>query len=498
MNQKGFTLIELLIVISIISFLASTFFPTMNEARAKAEDVRRIASLKNVQTEIANQTNIGQLSYATIFSTGGVAEKVQMLISQTGVAPSDVDLKADVDTYAVVFPLQKGGFWCVDSEGVSKYVTAHITATSGPYSCAQAVNPVVGPGAIDQTWTIGTPNGPIYRGALQSDGKVLLSGNFTLYNGVPSAGFVRLNSDGTVDTTFTTNAANIIDSIPAIEAIAIQEDGKVLVGGPTSSLKRLNTDGTLDYDFEDLDIYDIALQSDGTIITARATAGVGRYDPVTGVRSDYDNFSPGGFVVKQVAVLPSDAIVATGSFNKYQQSSVNNVVWMDATGGYVFGGSGFDVDTINDIFVDTANSVLYMIGAFTTYNGQSARSIVRTTYDGSPSTDFDSTIGFTTINFASMLGVSPSSDKIVVVGDFSAYENIIAGGIVRLNATGHFDEPSIFEGSIDVGNNVALPVSGFTGIPYVILIQSDGKMVIAGNFSEYKGVSVGKVIRVNP
>lgn len=48
-QQKGFTLIELLVVISIISLLASVVLASLNSARTKARDARRIADLKEIQ-----------------------------------------------------------------------------------------------------------------------------------------------------------------------------------------------------------------------------------------------------------------------------------------------------------------------------------------------------------------------------------------------------------------------------------------------------------------
>jgi len=48
-NKKGFTLIELLVVVSIISLLASVVLASLNTARAKARDARRLQDLKQIQ-----------------------------------------------------------------------------------------------------------------------------------------------------------------------------------------------------------------------------------------------------------------------------------------------------------------------------------------------------------------------------------------------------------------------------------------------------------------
>ena len=50
--QRGFTLIELLVVISIIGLLSSIVLTSVNSARKKARDARRIADVKQIQTAL--------------------------------------------------------------------------------------------------------------------------------------------------------------------------------------------------------------------------------------------------------------------------------------------------------------------------------------------------------------------------------------------------------------------------------------------------------------
>jgi len=53
MNKKGFTLIELLVVIAIIGLLATIVMVSLNSARGKARDSRRLGDMKSIQLALA-------------------------------------------------------------------------------------------------------------------------------------------------------------------------------------------------------------------------------------------------------------------------------------------------------------------------------------------------------------------------------------------------------------------------------------------------------------
>ena len=95
--------------------------------------------------------------------------------------------------------------------------------------------------------------------------------------GVAQNDLARLNTDGSWDATFNVNT----DSYVTPTCIAVQSDGKILVGG--TSLRHLNRDGSPDPDFQDtVLVYErgtprvssMAIQSDGRIVIGGAFTNV--------------------------------------------------------------------------------------------------------------------------------------------------------------------------------------------------------------------------------
>ena len=93
--------------------------------------------------------------------------------------------------------------------------------------------------------------------AVQPDGKILVGGYFTALGGQTRNGIAQFNPDGTLDSTFNPGASRT-DSSGLVYSLVVQADGKILVGGwftavagqPRQYLGRLNTDGTLDSGFD--------------------------------------------------------------------------------------------------------------------------------------------------------------------------------------------------------------------------------------------------------
>src|SRR5882724_469631 len=94
------------------------------------------------------------------------------------------------------------------------------------------------------------------RPAIQSNGKILIGGDFTAVDGINCPGIARLNSNGTLDTTFNASGVTRVNNAP-IRGIVVQSDGKVVIGGRLNvsytsgigPLARLNSNGSVDSTF---------------------------------------------------------------------------------------------------------------------------------------------------------------------------------------------------------------------------------------------------------
>ncbi|MBI4646393.1 MAG: delta-60 repeat domain-containing protein [Bacteroidia bacterium] len=138
------------------------------------------------------------------------------------------------------------------------------------------VNPFAQSGSIDLSFNPGTgTTSTIFTTAIQSDGKIIIGGAFTSYNGTAINRIARLNTDGTLDGTYNPGTG----ASSTVRTTSIQSDGKIIIGGDFASyngtainyIARLNADGTLDGTFNpgtgaDNDVYTTAIQSDGKII----------------------------------------------------------------------------------------------------------------------------------------------------------------------------------------------------------------------------------------
>lgn len=310
---------------------------------------------------------------------------------------------------------------------------------------------------IDYTFNIGTGfDSDVNEIEIQDDGKILVGGNFTSYNGNSVNRIIRLNPDGSVDNTF--NSGTGFNGV--VWVMKIQSDAKILVGGLFtqydgnyySGLIRLNSNGTVDNTFNvgtgfDNAVFDIIIQND----------------------------------VKKYIF---------GSFNSYNGNTHNHIVRLNDDGSVdntFTTGTGFNGTTYSGL-IDTNNKLL-VSGAYYEYSGQTARQIIRLNLDGTIDNSFNSGVGFTRtsgLTFTSV--ILQDSDKYFVVGDFDTYNLTSANGLIRLNSDGSRDN------SFNIGTGLL-----FSGSSYNLgLILANSIHVVVGQFTQYNGYEANDIVYLNP
>lgn len=299
----------------------------------------------------------------------------------------------------------------------------------------------------------------VYAMAVQSDDKIIVGGSFTDINGTTSNRIARLNSDGTLDTTFTTNIGTGFGAT-RVHTIAIQSDGKIIVGGTFSTINgvtsnkiaRLNSDGTPDTTFTTnigtgfgSSVYRVGIQSDDKIVVG------GIFSTLNGVTNNY------------IARLNSDGTPDT--------TFTTNI------------GTGFDNDV--QTLAVLSNDKIVVGGLIENFNGTSIHFFTGLNSDGTLDTTFNTNLGTGFGNFVETIAIQ-SDNKIIVGGSFTTINGVTSNRIARLSSVGIPD--TTFTTSTG---------TGFGGTTRTIAIQSDGKIIVGGSFSTINGVATGSLARLD-
>jgi uncharacterized delta-60 repeat protein len=312
-------------------------------------------------------------------------------------------------------------------------------------------------GSIDNTFNIGSGfNNAVFEIKIQSDGKIVIGGDFTSYSGFSTNRIIRLNTDGSIDNTF--SAGTGFNGV--VWTVEPQLDGKILVGGSFTQYNGNYHPGL------------IRLNSDGSV------------DNTLNVGSGTNNS------IFHILVQDDEKLILFGGFTMYNGETHNRIVRLNNDGSLdttFSAGTGFNGITYDGII--EADGKLVIVGAFFEYNGTRRDQLIRLNSDGS----IDETLvigdGFTRTSGTSFSStVKKYFDKYFIVGDFDTYSGSSANGLIRLNENGSIDE------SFDTGTGLL-----FSGTSFNIgIILSSGIHVVFGQFTQYNGFQVNDVAYLNP
>jgi uncharacterized delta-60 repeat protein len=377
---------------------------------------------------------------------------------------------------------------------------ATLVMTSNTVVTALRGNP-----GLDPNWTpvFTTDNGGVYALLTQPDGKVLVGGLFSDINGRPIQNLARLNADGSVDTNFLTALELGTSDNSAVSALALQPDGKILVGGAFYAVDyesryfvaRLNSDGSLDQTFNtnggpNSSVYGIGVLSDGRIVIG------GQFSQVSGSNySELAILSTNGTVdttfaptnafnssIYSVAIQPGDRIIASGAFTQFGSQPVPYVArvltngMLDST--FNPGGSG------PNAYVETTRVLpdgnLFCVGGFNMYNTTPGPAAMLDS-NGVAQSTFASTAGLNSrvLNF-----VQDQSGGFILSGSFNYFGSIPAQSLARFTSAGTFDP------TFTTTNAANRQI-------YALALQTNGTLFVGGEFSTWSNTFQDRLIALN-
>lgn len=329
-------------------------------------------------------------------------------------------------------------------------------------------------------------NGPIFAIAVQPDGKILIGGAFTTYDGSPAPRIARLNRDGSLDSSF--NPGTGPDA--GVSAIAVQPDGNILIGGIFNkvagvyrrSFARLNSDGSLHSGstrgFQPGDVTSIALTPDDKIIVGGSfNQGVVRL--LSNGTTD-DTFDPGSGAndrVQSVAVQPDGKVILGGNFTTFNEIDQSHITRLNLDGTI---DHTFVTGEVNNRIYDLAiqpDGKVFIGGWFTQVSGQPRPGIARLHPDGTLDNGLSSDGSNGTINKV----ISGTDNKIYIGGSFDF--NYSFNNIARLKANGTLDT------SFSAWTNNTV---------HTLALLEDSKVLIGGEFTAVDGVARQFIARLNP
>jgi len=330
--------------------------------------------------------------------------------------------------------------------------------------------------------------------ARQTDGKIVVAGNFSRVNGAVRNTAVRLYADGGVDPAFDAGAGFFPG--PPTQIIS-QPNGKVVAIGSFTKmdgefqpgLARLNADGKLDLTFRPsifalfgYVLYALAGQPDGRFLIG------GEFESVNGVRlnglarfnadgsldTSFMPLTAGGGSIRSIATAAGGKVVIGGRFNPNSGINRVNIARLNSDGTLDHTFDAGTIEPVAVVFVQPDGKLLVVTGT----NGPVPMRLKRLNTDGSVDTEFNPVVFAParpsvaeTFNAGQSVDsiVSLSDGSIIVGGVFHTVNGVIRENLVRLRPNG----------TLDTG---FLP-QGTDGRVRSIAAQPDGKVVIGGYFS---------------
>lgn len=300
--------------------------------------------------------------------------------------------------------------------------------------------------------------------AVTADNKILVGGTFTSFNGVAVGRMIRLNTDGTLDTSF--NIGVGFDG--AVNSIAVTPGGQIVVGGTFNKLNNVT-----------ISRYITLLNSSGSVDATFATnAGLGfdAYDAAANV--------------SHVGMTSSGQIITSGRYTSYNGSSMTctSVLNLSGTVDATYRtniATKFSCSNIGKV-IETTDAFVYT-GYLDTYNGLTYRGVLKVI---KATGEADLTFRTNTnddVNFYGVQDVIPLGTKMYLLGSFQS-----------LNANTNYRSFALVnaDGSLDTSFDYTYS-SSFSGVMAAAYMGSDNLLRVFGSLNGYGGTSSPRIVKLN-
>lgn len=356
----------------------------------------------------------------------------------------------------------------------------------------------------------GTPgqwqSAPIQVIKVLDDGALILAGGFTRFDGFPLPGLARIRADGTLDEGFNPAVVNAT-------FLAAQPDGKVLVGMiEGGALRRLDANGEIDASFRS------GLASRGLALSV-AVDPEGRLlvtehiPQVAGFSASLRRLAPSGVADASfrvtarssgriMAVVPqaNGKVLAGGDFTRFNGVTTRGLVRLNPDGTKdasftttIKGGNSLDGSVVNPTIwhaLPQSDGRVILSGYFESVGGLPRGSLARLNADGTVDRDYHPTQ--ISPLYTAAYAMQPD-DRLLVVDRFLTWT--VDGkrpGIARLNSDGTLDSSFVPGAGFAAGLQ---ETSGLLSLN-AITLQTDGKILLAGNLQSYDGVARTNLLRL--
>ena len=475
-----------------------------------------VATLNVVDPFLSKQpssrtNNAGTIATFTIQAAGTPSLNYQWFKSDVALDDKVAIYGAHTATLTLsnVFGADSGSYWSTVSNALGGLTSAVANlSVNDPWLSSQPSSQTVSPGQNPVFSVAAVGTAPVYQWRKGGVGIVGATtptltitnaqrGDAGLYDVIVSSAFGSVTSTSAM---LTVNLASTDSLNPmannAVRTIALQADGKILVGGSFSmvgthlrnSIARLYGNGTLDAAFApdtvgNSGVYCFGPQVDNRILVGGSFLTLaGQSRPWFGRINSDGSFDPNWDLSASAPVhcVMIDSLGRTlmaGSFGTLGGQSRPFLARLNADGTVDPGFNPGANATVQLLTVQADGKVL-ACGSFTTLAGQPRNYIGRLLADGSLDTNFTATA-----NAPLHCSVLQPDGKIVVAGSFTNLNGQSRKYIGRFNG----------DGTLDTEFN-----PGANDLVYALALQTDGKILAGGRFTVLGGHSRSRLARINP